>query len=91
MGCVLLSDDVGDMRKAFGPPYPESSTGYWVAHERRPQSVGDRVQYVVDMPANERAGLVARALAAVYSQFSYAHTCRRILERVGLSGVQRMV
>lgn len=90
MGCVFLSDDVPSIRAAYGAPYPESPTGYWVKHERTPQSHGDAVEYVIRMPVAEREALVARAMAATYSKFSYAHTCRRILERVGLRGAMRM-
>ena len=84
MGCVLLSDDVADMRKAFGAPHPEDSSGIWVAHDRSMQGIGDMVEYVRDMPEYERAALVRRAYNTMIEHFQYKHIAQRVLERVGL-------
>lgn len=85
MGCVLLTDDVPSIRHFFGAPYPEDSSGIWVAHERTAESIGDMVEYVRDMPRDERDRLIARAYATVTEKYMYTNIAQRILERVGLA------
>ncbi len=84
MGCVLLSDDVPTMRKAFGDPYPENLDGIWVAYDRSNQDLGDKIEWLRDNPT-EREALAQRALKTVRAQHMYSHTARRMLEKVGLA------
>lgn len=84
MGCVLLSDDVSTMRKAFGDPYPENPDGLWVAYDRSTKDLGDKIEWIRDAK-DEREALVKRALDTVRSKHMYSHIAHRMLEKVGLA------
>lgn len=82
MGCVLLSDDVADMRKAFGAPYPEDPVGIWMAHDRSHEDVARKIETVRDMPFEERNNLTNRAYNTVMNRFLYRHLAERMIEKV---------
>jgi spore maturation protein CgeB len=84
MGCVLMSDDVLDMRKAFGDPYPENAEGIWVAYDRSTKDLGDKIEWIRDAK-DEREALVQRALDTVRAKHMYSHIAHRMLEKVGLA------
>lgn len=98
MGCVLLSDDVPAMRKAFGAPYAsyvaghvnvENANGIWIAHDRSAQSMASCIDFAAENAIPIDA-LRRRAYTAVFTEHLYYHRARRILDKVGIRGACRM-
>lgn len=81
-GAVLLSDDTPSLREDFGPPWPESAGGIWVAHDKTPEMIEATVRRLIGEDRMHMEGVRLRAFAAAHSQHTFTHRARDIMTQL---------